>query len=72
VKGQYKSPNATADVTVDGGDGRAVLLNGSLVLGYQGWLGGYQMTYDTIEGVLKKNNFAAGYAAGDFQINTTM
>lgn len=72
VKAQYKAPNATVDVTVDGGDNKSILLNASTVLGYQGWLGGYQLTYDTVEGVLKKNNFSAGYAAGDFQINTAI
>jgi hypothetical protein len=57
---------------VSAGDTSPLLVNGSLVLGYQGWLGGWQVGYDTVEGVLKKNNFAVGFSAGDFQINTNM
>ncbi|OXA60197.1 voltage-dependent anion-selective channel [Folsomia candida] len=72
LKSSYKSPNATIDVDVSGGDAKSLLVNGAVVLGYQGWLGGYQLTFDTVEGVLKKNNFAAGYSAGDFQINTNI
>jgi len=72
VKGQYKSTNATLDVTMDGADDSSMLVNGSVVLGYQGWLGGYQMTFDTVAGILKKNNFSAGYSAGDFQLNTAI
>jgi len=72
LKTNYKSGNGTIDVNVDGGDGQSILVNGSVVLGYQGWLGGYNMTFDTVEGVLKKNNFAIGFSAGDFQINTNI
>ncbi|ODM91627.1 Voltage-dependent anion-selective channel [Orchesella cincta] len=63
LKGQYKTTNATLDCTVDGADDSSLLVNGSMVLGYQGWLGGYQMTFDTVAGILKKNNFSAGYSA---------
>jgi len=72
LKSQYKSPNGTIDVDMTGGDSSNVLVNGSLVLGYQGWLGGYQMAYDTAEGILKKNNFSVGFAGGDFQLNTSV
>lgn len=72
LKAQHKSTNATLDVDVTGSDDTSLLVNGSAVLGYQGWLGGYQMTFDTVAGILKKNNFSAGYSAGDFQLNTAM
>lgn len=72
LKSQYKTPNATVDVEVTGGDAQNLVVNGSAVLGYQGWLGGYQVAYDTVEGVLKKNNFAAGFVAGDFQVTTNI
>jgi len=35
VKTQYKITNATIDAVVDGGDESNLLINGSLVLGYQ-------------------------------------
>jgi len=57
---------------VDAGDGSNAIVNGSMVLGYQGWLGGYQMTFDTVESALKKNNFSVGYTAGDFQLTTSV
>jgi len=72
LKGQHKSTNATLDVDVNGADDSSVLVNGSVVLGYQGWLGGYQMTFDSVAGILKKNNFSAGYSAGDFQLSTAI
>jgi len=72
VKTQYKITNATIDAVVDGGDESNLLINGSLVLGYQGWLGGYQLAYDTTEGKVNKNNFALGYCAGDFQLHTSV
>jgi len=72
LKSSYKSPNATIDVDVVGGDSTSLMVNGSLVMGYQGWLGGYQLSFDTVEGVLKKNNFSAGYSAGDFAVNTSV
>jgi len=72
LKGTYKITNATLDAAVDGGDNSPVNVNGSLVLGYQGWLGGYQIAYDTNEGKVNKNNFAVGYCSGDFQLHTSI
>uniref|UniRef100_A0A8C5R266 Non-selective voltage-gated ion channel VDAC3 n=1 Tax=Leptobrachium leishanense TaxID=445787 RepID=A0A8C5R266_9ANUR len=42
------------------------------VLGYQGWLAGYQMAFDTAKSRLAQNNFALGYTAGDFQLHTNV
>ncbi|KAM9394477.1 voltage-dependent anion-selective channel protein 3 isoform 2-T2 [Pholidichthys leucotaenia] len=42
------------------------------VLGYEGWLAGYQMAFDTAKSTLMKNNFALGYKAGDFQLHTSV
>ncbi|KAK3102548.1 hypothetical protein FSP39_012101 [Pinctada imbricata] len=47
-------------------------VHGAAVLGYNGWLGGYQMSYDTSKSKLTKNNFAFGYEAGDFTIHTNV
>nr|XP_033804983.1 voltage-dependent anion-selective channel protein 3 [Geotrypetes seraphini]XP_033804984.1 voltage-dependent anion-selective channel protein 3 [Geotrypetes seraphini]XP_033804985.1 voltage-dependent anion-selective channel protein 3 [Geotrypetes seraphini]XP_033804987.1 voltage-dependent anion-selective channel protein 3 [Geotrypetes seraphini]XP_033804988.1 voltage-dependent anion-selective channel protein 3 [Geotrypetes seraphini]XP_033804989.1 voltage-dependent anion-selective channel pro len=45
---------------------------GCLVLGYEGWLAGYQMAYDTSKYKVVLNNFALGYRAGDFQLHTNV
>ncbi|XP_005473582.1 voltage-dependent anion-selective channel protein 3 isoform X1 [Oreochromis niloticus] len=42
------------------------------VLGFEGWLAGYQMAFDTAKSKLIKNNFALGYKAGDFQLHTSV
>nr|XP_021154673.1 voltage-dependent anion-selective channel protein 3 isoform X3 [Columba livia]XP_021154674.1 voltage-dependent anion-selective channel protein 3 isoform X3 [Columba livia] len=45
---------------------------GWAVLGYEGWLAGYQMAFDTAKYKLSQNNFALGYKAGDFQLHTNV
>ncbi|XP_057240481.1 voltage-dependent anion-selective channel protein 3 isoform X2 [Malurus melanocephalus] len=45
---------------------------GWTVLGYEGWLAGYQMAFDTAKSKLSQNNFALGYKAGDFQLHTNV
>jgi len=72
VKTQYKVTNATVDAIVGGGDEANMVVNGSVVLGYQGWLGGYLFEYDTAEAKVNKNNFTLGYCAGDFQIHANV
>ncbi|XP_037338315.2 voltage-dependent anion-selective channel protein 3 isoform X1 [Pungitius pungitius] len=42
------------------------------VLGYEGWLAGYQLAFDTAKSKLTQNNFALGYKAGDFQLHTNV
>ncbi|XP_064494009.1 voltage-dependent anion-selective channel protein 3 isoform X2 [Pseudopipra pipra] len=45
---------------------------GWAVLGYEGWLAGYQMAFDTAKYKLSQNNFALGYKSGDFQLHTNV
>jgi hypothetical protein len=40
------------------------------VLAFEGWLAGYQMSFDTAKSKLSQNNFALGYKAADFQLHT--
>ncbi|XP_067084238.1 voltage-dependent anion-selective channel protein 3 isoform X1 [Osmerus mordax] len=47
-------------------------VHAAAVLGYEGWLAGYQMAFDTAKSKLAKNNFALGYKAGDFQLHTNV
>ncbi|XP_018417437.1 PREDICTED: voltage-dependent anion-selective channel protein 3 isoform X1 [Nanorana parkeri] len=42
------------------------------VLGYQGWMAGYQVSFDTAKSRLAQNNFALGYMAEDFQLHTNV
>eukprot|EP00118_Oscarella_pearsei_P024453 m.306105 g.306105 ORF g.306105 m.306105 type:complete len:293 (+) comp40970_c0_seq1:69-947(+) len=43
---------------------------GSAVLGYEGWLAGYQVGYDTAKGKVTTSNFALGYASSDFTLTS--
>jgi len=72
LKGTYKITNATVETAVDAGDDSPTKATASMVLGYQGWLGGYQVGYDVNENKVNKNNFAMGYCAGDFQLHTSV
>lgn len=47
-------------------------VNGSAVLGYEGWLAGYQMAFDTSKSKLTKSNFGFGYLGGDFSFTTNV
>ncbi|XP_041089709.1 voltage-dependent anion-selective channel protein 2-like isoform X1 [Polyodon spathula] len=46
------------------------VIHGAAVVGYEGWLAGYQVAFDTAKSRLAQNNFALGYKAGDFQLHT--
>merc|ERR1712142_400392 len=47
-------------------------VNGSAVIGYEGWLAGYQMAFDTSKSKLTKSNFGFGYLGGDFSFTTNV
>ncbi|MCI4380994.1 hypothetical protein PGIGA_G00246410 [Pangasianodon gigas] len=47
-------------------------IHAAAVVGYEGWLAGYQMAFDTAKSKLAQNNFALGYKAGDFQLHTNV
>lgn len=48
------------------------IIHAAAVLGYEGWLAGYQMAFDTAKSKLAQNNFALRYRAGDFQLHTNV
>jgi voltage-dependent anion channel protein 2 len=48
------------------------VVHASAVVGYQGWLAGYHFQYDTPKAKVTGNDFALGYTAGDFVLNTTV
>lgn len=47
-------------------------IHAAAVLGYEGWLAGYQLAFDTAKSRQTHNNFAFGYRAGDFQLHTSV
>jgi len=51
-----------------GSDATGPILNGSIVLGHQGWLAGYQYVYSTAKAALTKNHFSVGFKAADFTL----
>jgi len=53
-------------------DAAGPILNGTIVLGHQGWLAGYQYVFNTARSTLTKNNFAVGFRAKDFTLHANM
>ncbi|KAM8865738.1 voltage-dependent anion-selective channel protein 3 isoform X1 [Synchiropus splendidus] len=47
-------------------------VHATAVLGYEGWLAGYQIAFNTAKSLLTQNNFALGYKAADFQLHTSV
>ncbi|KAL1770410.1 voltage-dependent anion-selective channel protein 1 [Sigmodon hispidus] len=45
---------------------------GALVLGYEGWLAGYQMNFETSKSRVTQSNFAVGYKTDEFQLHTNV
>jgi voltage-dependent anion channel protein 2 len=71
VKTEYKRDYVHGNVDVDF-DFAGPVINGSWVLGYNGWLGGYQMSFDTAKSKLVQNNFAVGYSKDDITIHAAV
>lgn len=61
--------NFDADSTIDLA---GPLVNASAVVGYEGFLAGYQVAFDSQKSKVTANNFALGYKAGDFVLHTNV
>ena len=70
IKTEFKHDTASINADVDLNAGPAI--NGSAVCGYQGWLAGYQMSFDIAKSKLTKNNFSVAYVAKDFALHTNV
>ncbi|XP_076655662.1 voltage-dependent anion-selective channel [Halictus rubicundus] len=68
----YKHENVSANADFDLSLSAGPLINASAVVGYQGWLAGYQACFDTQRNKLTKNNFALGFTASDFTLHTAV
>lgn len=71
VKTAYKREYINAGLDVDL-DFAGPTIHGAAVAGYEGWLAGYQMTFDSAKSKMLHSNFAVGYKTGDFQLHTNM
>ncbi|XP_007558396.1 voltage-dependent anion-selective channel protein 2-like [Poecilia latipinna] len=71
VKAAYKREYLNAGVDVDL-DFAGPTIHAAAVAGYEGWLGGYQMTFDSAKSKMTQSNFAIGYKTGDFQLHTNI
>ncbi|XP_066475164.1 voltage-dependent anion-selective channel protein 2 isoform X2 [Tiliqua scincoides] len=71
IKSSYKRECLNLGCDVDF-DFAGPAIHGAAVLGYEGWLFGYQMTFDSAKSKLTKNNFSLGYKTGDFQLHTNV
>ncbi|KPP79862.1 voltage-dependent anion-selective channel protein 2-like [Scleropages formosus] len=69
VKAAYKREYVNLGCDVDF-DFAGPTIHGAAVVGYEGWLAGYQMSFDTAKSKMTQNNFAVGYKTGDFQLHT--
>ncbi|XP_073775416.1 voltage-dependent anion-selective channel protein 2 isoform X1 [Danio rerio] len=71
VKTAYKREFVNLGCDVDF-DFAGPTIHGAAVVGYEGWLAGYQMSFDTAKSKMTQNNFAVGYKTGDFQLHTNV
>ncbi|KAL2087670.1 hypothetical protein ACEWY4_016498 [Coilia grayii] len=69
LKSSYKRDyiNLACDLDFEG-----PIVHSAAVLGYEGWLAGYQMAFNTAKSKLVQNNFALGFKAQDFQLHTNV
>ncbi|XP_060931130.1 voltage-dependent anion-selective channel protein 2-like [Limanda limanda] len=71
VKTAYKREFINLGCDVDG-DLSGPTIHGAAVIGYEGWLAGFQLSFDTAKSKMTQNNFAIGYKTGDFQLHTNV
>ncbi|XP_066992475.1 voltage-dependent anion-selective channel [Anabrus simplex] len=71
VKSEFKNDVCALNCDVDL-DFCGPRILASAVLGYNGWLAGYQTGFDTQKSKITQNNLALGYTAGDFILHTNV
>lgn len=69
MKTAFKNENVNLSTDIDF-DYAGPIVQSSAVAGYQGWLAGVQLGFDTGKNKLNRSNFAVGYATEDFMLNT--
>lgn len=71
IKSSFAHESVSINADVDVGS-QGPLVTASAVLGYQGFVGGYQAKFDVPNSKLLNNNFALGYTNGDFILHTNV
>ncbi|XP_043925096.1 voltage-dependent anion-selective channel protein 1 [Protopterus annectens] len=71
IKTAYKREHINLGCDVDF-DIAGPAVRGALVFGYDGWLAGYQMTFETNKSRVSQSNFAVGYKTDEFQLHTNV
>ena len=71
IKSAYKHDyiHTTADVDFDFA---GPTIHGSTVVGYKGFMAGYQASYDTANSKLTSSNIAVAYKSGDFVLHSAV
>ncbi|XP_011505898.1 PREDICTED: voltage-dependent anion-selective channel-like isoform X2 [Ceratosolen solmsi marchali] len=72
LKSIYQHDNVAVTSDFDLSLSAGPLINASAVVGYQGWLAGYQAGFDSQTSKVTKNNFALGFHASDFHIHAAV
>ncbi|XP_021572115.1 voltage-dependent anion-selective channel protein 1 isoform X1 [Carlito syrichta] len=71
IKTGYKREHINLGCDVDF-DIAGPSIRGAVVLGYEGWLAGYQMNFETAKSRVTQSNFAVGYKTDEFQLHTNV
>lgn len=71
VKSGYKREHINVGCDMDF-DIAGPSIRGAFVVGYEGWLAGYQMTFETAKSRITQSNFAVGYKTDEFQLHTNV
>uniref|UniRef100_UPI00398E4EF0 non-selective voltage-gated ion channel VDAC1 n=1 Tax=Pristiophorus japonicus TaxID=55135 RepID=UPI00398E4EF0 len=71
IKTGYKREHINLGIDVDF-DIAGPAIRGAFVLGFDGWLAGYQMTFETAKSRVSQSNFAVGYKTEEFQLHTNV
>lgn len=71
IKTAFQHDSVALDADMDLNT-KGPLIGAAAVVGYQGWLAGYQTAFDSEKKKLTKNNFALGFSTGDFILHTNV
>ncbi|KAM3868585.1 non-selective voltage-gated ion channel VDAC1 isoform 2-T2 [Diretmus argenteus] len=71
IKTGYKRDHINIGCDVDY-DINGTAIHGAGVVGYEGWLAGYQMTFEAGRNRITQSNFAVGFKTDEFQLHTNV
>uniref|UniRef100_A0A023F9R6 Putative voltage-dependent anion-selective channel isoform 1 n=1 Tax=Triatoma infestans TaxID=30076 RepID=A0A023F9R6_TRIIF len=71
MKAEFRNESCALNLDTDFKSGGPVVKGGA-VLGYGGWLCGYQTSFDTAKSKLTENKFSMGFTTKDFILNTSI